>query len=54
VDGAVHSDWDGYSDDFGNHSSMDTMAGPGERDGLQYHGCLGLGRYSAVILSRDR
>ena len=49
-----NSDWRGYSEDFGNHPSMDTMAEPGERDGMPYHGSLGLGRYSAVILSKDR
>ncbi|HJR78067.1 MAG TPA: alpha-amylase family glycosyl hydrolase [Nitrospiraceae bacterium] len=49
-----NSDWRGYSEDFNNQPSLDTMAEPGERDGLPSHGSLGLGRYSAVILSQER
>jgi 1,4-alpha-glucan branching enzyme len=48
-----NSDWDGYSDDFGNHFSYDTRAGAGSRDGLGYHANIGLGPYSAIILTQS-
>lgn len=47
-----NSDWNGYSPDFGNHASLDTVASPGSQDGMPCHGSLGLGAYSAVILSQ--
>ena len=48
-----NSDWSGYSPDFGNQLSYDTMATPGPKDGLGFQGDVGLGPYSAVILSQD-
>lgn len=47
-----NSDWKGYSPDFGNHSSLDTWAGAGSQDGMNFHGSIGLGAYSAIILSQ--
>jgi 1,4-alpha-glucan branching enzyme len=48
-----NSDWNGYSADFGNTPGYDTTAsGPGT-DGLPFHGNLGIGPYSALILSQD-
>jgi 1,4-alpha-glucan branching enzyme len=48
-----NSDWNGYSPDFGNHFSYDTVADGPPRDGLPHSGNLGIGPYSAVILSQD-
>ena len=49
-----NSDWTGYSEDFGNHFSYDTLAHGGLKDGLDYRGNVGIGPYSAVILSQDK
>jgi 1,4-alpha-glucan branching enzyme len=47
-----NSDWNGYSDDFWNTSSYDTTAGePGLHD-MPYSGNVGVGPYSAVVLSQ--
>jgi 1,4-alpha-glucan branching enzyme len=48
-----NSDWSGYSDDFGNHFSYDTVAGGGPADGLPHSGNVGIGPYTAIILSQD-
>jgi 1,4-alpha-glucan branching enzyme len=48
-----NSDWRGYSDDFGDQPGYDTVASAGYKDGLRYHGNIGIGPYSALILSRD-
>jgi 1,4-alpha-glucan branching enzyme len=48
-----NSDWSGYSPDFGNQPSYDSVASPGPRDGLAYQASVGLGPYTAVILSQD-
>lgn len=42
-----------YSDDFGNHPSHDTLARPGTRNGLAFHADVGLGPYTAVILTQS-
>ena len=47
-----NSDWSGYSPDFGNHPGYDTTTGPSGRDGLPHAGNVGIGPYSAVILSQ--
>jgi 1,4-alpha-glucan branching enzyme len=47
-----NSDWNGYSPDFGNHHSYDTTAGPGGLHGLPWRGNVGIGPYSAIILSQ--
>jgi 1,4-alpha-glucan branching enzyme len=49
-----NSDWEGYSPDFANWHSYDTTAAPGELHGLPAAGNIGIGPYSAVILSQDR
>jgi 1,4-alpha-glucan branching enzyme len=48
-----NSDWDGYSEDFGNHFSYDTMAFDGAMDNMPCHANVGLGPYTAIILSQD-
>jgi 1,4-alpha-glucan branching enzyme len=50
-----NSDWRGYSPDFGNIPGYDTTAGKavqGDIDGLPYIGDIGIGPYSALILSQ--
>ena len=47
-----NSDWSGYSPDFGNHHSYDTTADWGGHDNMPCHGNVGLGPYTAVILSQ--
>ena len=48
-----NSDWVGYDPEFGNHSSFDVRAIPGARDGMPCHGSIGIGPYSAIILSQE-
>jgi 1,4-alpha-glucan branching enzyme len=48
-----NSDWAGYDPQFGNQSSFDTVAHQGGMDGMSYAADVGLGPYSAVILSQD-
>jgi 1,4-alpha-glucan branching enzyme len=48
-----NSDWRGYDPDFGGHPSFDTPAGDAGRDHLPSSGSIGLGPYSALILSQD-
>ena len=48
-----NSDWDGYSEAFGNHFSYDTEAFGGTTDNMPCHGNVGLGPYSAIVLSQD-
>ena len=48
-----NSDWTGYDPQFGNQDSYDTDARPGGMDGLPCAAGIGLGPYSAVILSQD-
>lgn len=50
-----NSDWQGYSPDFGNFPGYDTTAGNapwGNTDGLGFAGNVGLGPYTALILSQ--
>jgi 1,4-alpha-glucan branching enzyme len=47
-----NSDWTGYDAGFGGTASNDLTASAGARDGLGYHGSVGVGPYSAVILSQ--
>jgi 1,4-alpha-glucan branching enzyme len=49
-----NSDWTGYSPDFGSHRGYDTEAHPGPRDGLACNGNIGIGRYSALVLTQER
>ncbi len=48
------SDWNGYDGSFDDWDSFDAWAEEGAADGLPYHAAVGLGRYSAVILSQER
>jgi len=48
-----NSDWAGYDPSFGGPHAYDTEARPGERDGLPFRGDVGIGPYSALILSQD-
>lgn len=48
-----NSDWSGYDPSFGDWSSDDTDTDPGARDGLPAAANVGIGPYSAVILSQD-
>lgn len=48
-----NSDWVGYDPQFGHQDSYDTDALPGGMDGMPYAASIGLGAYSAVILSQD-
>ena len=49
-----NSDWSGYSPDFGAQASYDTATADVPRDGMPWSASVGLGRYSALILSQDR
>jgi 1,4-alpha-glucan branching enzyme len=42
-----------YDPDFKNGDSFDTTANPGQKDGLNFNGDVGIGPYSVVILSQD-
>jgi len=48
-----NSDWSGYDRAFGNWPSFDTDTGGGPQDSMPVSGSVGLGPYSAVILSQD-
>jgi 1,4-alpha-glucan branching enzyme len=47
-----NSDWSGYSSDFGNHPSYDTTADQSGQDGMPYSGNVGIGPYTAIVLSQ--
>ncbi|KAA5540741.1 1,4-alpha-glucan branching protein [Roseiconus nitratireducens] len=47
-----NSDWQGYSPDFGNHHSGAAYAHPGWRDKQSFEGGVGIGPYTAIILSQ--
>ena len=49
----LHSDWNGYDAYFGNWFSYDTEAGMMAWDGMPAAGNVGVGAYSALILSQD-
>ena len=49
---SFNSDWNGYSPDFGNHLSYDTTASQPGTDGMPYSGNVGIGPYTAIILSQ--
>jgi 1,4-alpha-glucan branching enzyme len=48
-----NSDWNGYDPGFGNWASYDTTADGPPQDGLPLSGAVGLGPYTALILSQD-
>jgi len=47
-----NSDWNGYSADFGNTQSYDTVAGGSGLHTMPASGNVGIGPYSAIILSQ--
>jgi 1,4-alpha-glucan branching enzyme len=49
-----NSDWRGYDPGFGDHSSYDTIAYGGSKDGMPCHANVSIGPYTAVILSQER
>jgi 1,4-alpha-glucan branching enzyme len=48
-----NSDWQGYSDDFGNTAGFDCWASAEGWDGMPFRGTIGIGPYSVLILSQD-
>ena len=48
-----NSDWSGYSPDFGDWPSFDTTAMSGELHGMPATGSVGIGPYTAIILSQE-
>ena len=48
-----NSDWSGYDAGFGNHISNDALAHWGAKDNMPCNGDVGIGPYSAIILSQD-
>jgi 1,4-alpha-glucan branching enzyme len=48
-----NGDWQGYSPVFTNHQSFDLQSFADARDGMRFAGDVGIGPYSAVILSQD-
>ncbi|MEQ1601150.1 MAG: alpha-amylase family glycosyl hydrolase [Methylophilaceae bacterium] len=48
-----NSDWQGYSADFANHAGYDTEAGGSPADNMPFQANVGIGAYSALILSQD-
>jgi 1,4-alpha-glucan branching enzyme len=49
-----NSDWDGYDNDFGDFTTLDTEAFEGECDGQPFNANVAIAPYSAVVLSQDR
>jgi 1,4-alpha-glucan branching enzyme len=49
-----NSDWVGYSPDFASHPSYHTVAEARVYDGLDFRGHVGIGPYTALILTQDR
>jgi 1,4-alpha-glucan branching enzyme len=48
-----NSDWGGYSSDYAGHPSWDVDARAEPRDGMAHTVSLGVGAYTALILSQD-
>ncbi len=48
-----NSDWNGYDAGFGNRPSYGTDANGAPQDDMPFSGNVGLGPYSAIILSQD-
>jgi 1,4-alpha-glucan branching enzyme len=49
----LNSDWSGYDPSFGDWPSCDIATDAIPRDGLDFSGNVGLGPYTAIILSQD-
>jgi len=48
-----NGDWDGYDPSFGNSPSLDMSADGAAYDSMPFSGNIGIGPYSAVILTQD-
>ena len=48
-----NSDWTGYGPDFTGHSSFDLVAAEKGCDEMPCSGAVGIGPYTALILSQD-
>ena len=48
-----NSDWNGYDASFATSPSNDTNADGEPRDSMPFSGNIGVGSYSAVILTQD-
>jgi 1,4-alpha-glucan branching enzyme len=49
----LNSDWSGYDATFGNQLSLDSLAGEMPYDGLPFSIQVGIGTYTALIMSQD-
>jgi 1,4-alpha-glucan branching enzyme len=49
----LNSDWQGYSDDFSNLPSTDTVAELGDCDGYAWQGVVHIAPYSVLIFSQE-
>jgi 1,4-alpha-glucan branching enzyme len=49
----LNTDWSGYDSTFGNHLSLDSVAGEGPYDGLPFSIQVGIGAYAALVMSQD-
>jgi 1,4-alpha-glucan branching enzyme len=49
----LNSDWQGYSDDFSNVPSTDTVAESGDGDGYAWQGVVHIAPYSVLIFSQE-
>ncbi len=47
-----NGDWNGYSSDFSNWNAYNTSANSGAKDGMGYNANIGIGPYTAIILSQ--
>ena len=48
-----NSDWNGYDSNFGNWQTYDTQANEPGMDSMPVSGAIGIGPYTAIILSQD-
>jgi 1,4-alpha-glucan branching enzyme len=53
LEAALQQRWKGYSVLFGDHFSYDTVAFDGAKDNMPCYGNVGLGPYTAIILSQE-
>ncbi len=49
----LNTDWTGYDESFGNQLSVDAAASNHPYDGLPYSISVGIGSYTALVLSQD-
>lgn len=49
-----NSDWAGYDDSFTGHATYDCQTRESPRDGLPWSGDIGIGPYTAIILSQNQ